>query len=66
MITVHGSVDEIVPVEDAREFAKFIPNHRLQIIEGANHGFSSHQDELVSAVLPFIKEFVQPGSDTSK
>ncbi|EYU28399.1 hypothetical protein MIMGU_mgv1a0141891mg, partial [Erythranthe guttata] len=24
--------------------------------QGANHGYSSHQDELVSAVLPFIKE----------
>ncbi|KAL8035913.1 hypothetical protein ABFS82_12G122600 [Erythranthe guttata] len=56
VLTVHGSEDEVIPVEDAVEFDKIIRNHRLKIIQGANHGYSSHQDELVSAVLPFIKE----------
>lgn len=66
VITVHGSADEVIPVEDAHEFAKIIPNHRLQIIEEANHGYSAHQDQLVSAVLPFVKDLIQPGSGTSK
>ncbi|XP_042004436.1 uncharacterized protein LOC121753269 isoform X2 [Salvia splendens] len=56
LLTVHGSADEIIPLEDAKEFAKILPNHELKIIEGANHGYSSHQDELVSVVLPFLKE----------
>lgn len=59
VLTVHGSVDEVIPVEDALEFAKIIPNHQLQIVEGANHGYTSHQDELSSAILPFIKECMQ-------
>ncbi|XP_073149338.1 putative uncharacterized protein YDL057W isoform X2 [Henckelia pumila] len=66
VLTVHGSADEVIPVEDAREFAKIIPNHRLQIVEGANHGYTSHQDELSSAVLPFVKECMQQAEQTSK
>ncbi|XP_073283062.1 putative uncharacterized protein YDL057W, partial [Primulina huaijiensis] len=66
VLTVHGSVDEIIPVEDALEFAKIIPNHQLQIVEGANHGYTSHQDELSSAVLPFIKECMQQAEEVSK
>lgn len=59
VLTVHGSADEDIPVEDAKEFAKIIPNHQLKIIKGADHGYSSHQDELASSVLPFIKESMQ-------
>ncbi|KAL8243052.1 hypothetical protein R6Q59_013354 [Mikania micrantha] len=55
VLTVHGSIDAIVQVEEALEFAKVIPNHKLHIIDGANHGFSKHQDELISIVLSFIK-----------
>lgn len=55
VLTVHGSADEVIPVEDALEFAKIIPNHKLHIIEGANHNYTSHQTELASAVLAFIK-----------
>lgn len=59
VLTVHGSVDEIIPMEDALEFDKIIPNHKLHIIEGANHSYTSHQAELMSVVLPFIKESLQ-------
>ncbi|XP_028089926.1 uncharacterized protein LOC114290252 isoform X1 [Camellia sinensis] len=55
VLTIHGSADEIVPVEDASEFAKIIPNHKLHIIEEANHVYTKHQAELISVVLPFIK-----------
>ncbi|KAI9123241.1 hypothetical protein K1719_006130 [Acacia pycnantha] len=56
VLTVHGSADEFVGVESAYEFAKIIPNHKLHVIEGANHSFSQHQDELASVVMNFIKE----------
>ncbi|XP_021275513.1 uncharacterized protein LOC110410224 isoform X2 [Herrania umbratica] len=55
VLTVHGSADEIIPIEDALEFAKIIPNHKLHIMEGANHGYTSHQTELASIVVNFIK-----------
>jgi alpha/beta superfamily hydrolase len=52
--TVHGSADELIPVEDAYEFAKHIPNHKLRVIEGANHCYTAHRKELSSAVVDFI------------
>ncbi|KAL0713758.1 hypothetical protein Bca4012_020736 [Brassica carinata] len=55
VLTVHGSEDEIIPVEDAREFAKIIANHKLEIVEGADHWYTKHQSQLVSTVIEFIK-----------
>ncbi|KAJ0487944.1 putative chloride peroxidase [Helianthus annuus] len=55
VLTVHGSADEVIPVEDALAFAKIIPNHELRIVEGANHDYSNHRDELAPIVLDFIK-----------
>ncbi|GMN36010.1 hypothetical protein TIFTF001_005688 [Ficus carica] len=55
VLTVHGTRDKMVPVEDAFKFNKFIPNHKLCIIEGADHEYTSHQDELAFIVLDFIK-----------
>ncbi|GFP90124.1 UDP-sulfoquinovose synthase chloroplastic [Phtheirospermum japonicum] len=54
VLTVHGTVDEFVPVEDAIEFAKHIPNHNLRIVEGADHEYTKHQSELTSIVLNFV------------
>ncbi|XP_044462941.1 uncharacterized protein LOC123193922 isoform X2 [Mangifera indica] len=56
VLTVHGSADKVIPIQDAHEFAKIIPNHKLHIVEGANHGYTKHQTELASVVLNFIKE----------
>lgn len=57
VLTVHGTEDETIPVQDAYEFAKIIPNHKLHIINGANHCYTSHQAELASAVVDFITSF---------
>ncbi|KAK9699756.1 hypothetical protein RND81_08G194200 [Saponaria officinalis] len=56
ILTVHGSMDPIVSVEDASEFDRVIDNHTLRIIEGADHEFTLHQDELVSVVLDFVRD----------
>lgn len=53
-LTVHGSADKTIPVEDAHEFAKHIPNHELRVIEGANHNYTSHRKEVADAVVDFI------------
>ncbi|XP_060208496.1 uncharacterized protein LOC132635911 isoform X3 [Lycium barbarum] len=55
VLTIHGTMDEMVPVEDAMEFAKNVPNHKLHIIEGADHEFTLHQYELASVVVAFVK-----------
>lgn len=55
VLTIHGSDDDIVPSEDALEFDKYISNHELSIIEGADHRYSLHHLELATIVLKFIK-----------
>jgi len=64
VFTIHGSADEIIPVEDALEFAKIIPNHNLHIIEGANHCYTSHLTELASVVSNLMKATLKQGKDT--
>lgn len=55
VMTVHGSDDDIVPSEDAYEFANHIFIHKLHIIEGADHKYMTHQDQLAKLVLDFVK-----------
>ncbi|EYU20351.1 hypothetical protein MIMGU_mgv1a011673mg [Erythranthe guttata] len=55
VLTIHGTVDEFVPVEDANEFAKYVPNHNLCIVEGADHEYTKYQSLLCSIVLNFVK-----------
>ena len=59
ILTVHGSDDEIISVDDAKEFDRFISNHKLQILAGANHGFSKHRENLASLVIDFLEDEVQ-------
>lgn len=54
-LIVHGTSDEAIPVEDAFELAKHVPNNKLHIIEGASHCYTDHQEEWVSAVVDFLK-----------
>lgn len=56
VLTIHGSKDEIIPVKDAMEFGKHIANHRMFVIELADHEYTSHQDELASVVLDFVSQ----------
>ncbi|XP_057799789.1 putative uncharacterized protein YDL057W isoform X2 [Salvia miltiorrhiza] len=54
VLTVHGTLDEMVPVDDATEFDKNIRNHDLCIVEGADHEFTKHQALLNDVVLRFV------------
>ncbi|XP_076952443.1 putative uncharacterized protein YDL057W [Bidens hawaiensis] len=55
VLSIHGSVDKIVPMEDAMEFAKHILNLELHIVNGNDHKYTFHQNELASIVLDFVK-----------
>lgn len=65
VLIIHGSADKIVPIEDAMEFAKHISNHKLHIIDGADHEYTSHQNLLSSVVLDFVKSGNARPSDKS-
>ena len=59
IMTVHGSDDDIISVDDAKEFHRFISNHKLQILAGANHRFTEHGENLASLVIDFLEDEVQ-------
>ncbi|XP_027919384.1 uncharacterized protein LOC114177960 isoform X2 [Vigna unguiculata] len=59
VFTVHGGRDTLIPVVAALEFGKVLPNHKLHIIEGADHVYTDHQAELASFVVHVIKETLQ-------
>ena len=56
VLTIHGSADKVVPVEDAQSFAALIRQHELSIIEGGDHNFRStaHADAVAKKVVAFI------------
>jgi hypothetical protein len=63
VLTIHGSKDEIVPVTNAFEFDKFIANHSLHVIDEADHNYTLYQNEVVYAVLNFIKASWEASND---
>ncbi|CAM9342690.1 unnamed protein product, partial [Phaeothamnion confervicola] len=50
--TIHGTNDEIIPVEDAHKFAKLIADHSLDIVEGGSHSFATppEKEHVVAAI----------------
>ncbi|XP_019151578.1 PREDICTED: uncharacterized protein LOC109148189 [Ipomoea nil] len=61
VLTIHGSNDEVNPIGGAFEFDQAIPNHKLHIVEGADHFYTSQWNlsELVSTAISFIKQDLQ-------
>lgn len=56
VLTVHGSRDETVSCEEAKEFERLISNHKLCIIVDADHYYRRHQTALASIVANFVKD----------
>jgi non-heme chloroperoxidase len=54
---VHGSDDQIVPIDAAAKAAvKLVPNATLKIYDGAPHGLpTTHKNQLNADLLEFIK-----------
>jgi uncharacterized protein len=53
VLTVHGTNDKAIPVQDAYEFDKFIANHKLQVLQGADHNFlrPEHAEQMIELVV---------------
>mmetsp|Transcript_9388 Transcript_9388/g.16616 ORF Transcript_9388/g.16616 Transcript_9388/m.16616 type:complete len:341 (+) Transcript_9388:50-1072(+) len=59
VLTVHGTKDTTILVEDAESFSKCIRNHVICLVEGANHNFS--QPAHAQAALTKISTWIQQG-----
>lgn len=56
VMSVHGSEDEAVSVENAYACDKIIGNHTLRIIDGADHMYSKHGKDFEEVVKTFIQD----------
>ena len=57
VLFLHGSDDQIVPIDDAAKLAvKIVPNGTLKIYEGAPHGMTAtHKDQVNADLLEFCR-----------
>ncbi|CAN0556870.1 unnamed protein product, partial [Ectocarpus sp. 8 AP-2014] len=46
VLTIHGTEDETIPVADAYEFDKVLPNNELVVVEGATHRFATEPEQV--------------------
>lgn len=57
VLLIHGSEDMVVNILYARQAAEAYENCRLQILEGAGHGFTQKQrEEVIVSVREFLEE----------
>ena len=55
VLIVQGEADDTVPVQVAEDAAKLYENSELVIIPGDTHCYDSHCDQMVSAVVEWLK-----------
>ena len=57
-LIVHGDKDDSVPVEQSKRTASLMENCRLEVIEGADHGYSNeeHFQQMLDLISRFIVE----------
>jgi dipeptidyl aminopeptidase/acylaminoacyl peptidase len=58
ILILHGSLDEIVPVEHAYKLHEAAPHSRLEIVEGADHTFSKHLNKVINLSLEWLKKYL--------
>ena len=53
VLTIHGTKDKVIPVDDAKQWGGQIKNHELRIIDGAGHTFlmPEHSEAMIAAVV---------------
>ena len=57
VLIIHGDADDIVPIRYSYEAVKTFPHARLEVIEGAGHGFEGEDDDRAKKLtLDFVLE----------
>jgi len=58
VLLIHGDKDEDVPVQHSKKMHKLLPNSKLELVKGANHGYTSkleHFQKRLDFTIAFIK-----------
>ena len=54
-LLVHGSEDDVVPIEDSRDISARASTAQLVELDGADHVFSDHTAAMIGQVVPWVK-----------
>lgn len=58
-LLVHGTEDDVVPIADSIAIeARATGPHRFLSIDGADHSFSEHAEQMAGAVAAFVTEYL--------
>lgn len=63
VLTIHGIKDETIPVADAYEFDKALPNNELVVLEGATHRFATKPEQV--EVMTALNRYLEPTAEPS-
>ena len=55
VLLVHGTADEGVPVQDSIDAAAAYENAQIALIEGDDHGYHRHLDQVCAAIQAFLR-----------
>ena len=53
-LLVHGTADDVVPVQDSRDIRQHVPAATLVEIDGADHLFSEHTSQATDALINWV------------
>lgn len=58
VLVLHGTEDESVNIEFSKELIKHLDNHKLIVLEGADHGYTKKQDynKVIEETINFLEE----------
>jgi len=54
VLTIHGTNDTTIPQTDGIKYQQLIPNSQLILIEGANHSYSHHRNQVSETIKNWL------------
>jgi len=60
VLTIHGTADKTVPVEDARIYHDILSarrpgTHKLELVDGADHIYTGRSDDVVGLIVHWLE-----------
>jgi len=53
---IHGNNDETISLENSRRITETLPNAKLIVINGANHHYTDHMEDIIGKTTHALKE----------